>query len=401
MISTRVARQVATSSRREFSSFVSALDVFPGVPDSVPTPTTAGTISTTTLANGLIVVTEGSSSSSTVTLTFPNAGSSSESGAESGAALINKNLAFSAGSGLSSALILRNFQDDGASTFSTANRTSTTVGFTTLPDKAVRLLPLINTECSFEPWDVANAKKVAQYECSEASKSLQVALTEAIFASAYGPQSGMGKPFYSEGASNPAIQSFRAKTYGLNGAILSATGVEDHASFCTAVEESLVGAAGDQAAVASPYLGGETRVLAPGTAPQIALAFEGPASDTAAAVLKTCLELQGVSAFGTAGLVGVTGPSVDALSTAVTTKPSADIIKRAKALVKSQKAFAMAEGSQSLAQAMTASVLDPTDVDSVDVASLYAAMMKSPLSMAAVGDLATVPYQGTVATRFN
>lgn len=133
----------------------------------------------TTLPSGLTVVSEDASSTTTVTLTFPKAGSSNESVDEVGAALASKCLAFKSGSGLSSALIMRNFEDDGAIPFATAGRTSASVGFTSAPDKAVRLIPLLATNCSFEKWDVRDALASAVSESEEAMSSSQVGVVDA------------------------------------------------------------------------------------------------------------------------------------------------------------------------------------------------------------------------------
>jgi predicted Zn-dependent peptidase len=144
------------------------------IPAVFPQPSKASVSSVSTLPNGLTVVTETSASTTTVTLTFPGAGSGSESLEEAGAALVNKSLAFKSGSGLSSALIIRNFDDDGAVPFSTADRMSATVGFTCAPDKALRLIPLIATSCTFEKWDVRDAIATAQMEVQDASENAQV-----------------------------------------------------------------------------------------------------------------------------------------------------------------------------------------------------------------------------------
>ncbi len=76
--------------------------------------------SVTTLPFGLTVVTENASLTSTVALTFPTAGSSNEGPAEAGAAIANRYLSFKSGSGLSSALVIRNLEDVGAFLFSSA-----------------------------------------------------------------------------------------------------------------------------------------------------------------------------------------------------------------------------------------------------------------------------------------
>jgi hypothetical protein len=128
----------------------------------------------TKLPNGLTVVSESSSASSTVTLTFPNAGSSSEHSGESGAALANKFLAFKSGSGLSSAVILRNLENNGASPFAVADRYSATIGYTAAPEKASFVLPLLATSCTYEKWDVKGALETAKMEVEESLNNIQV-----------------------------------------------------------------------------------------------------------------------------------------------------------------------------------------------------------------------------------
>ena len=163
------------------------------VPSSTPTAAKASSPSVSTLPNGLTVVTEDASSTSTVTLTFPNAGSSSESVAEQGAALANKCLAFKSGSGLSSLLITRNLEDDGAVPFATADRYGATVGYTSSPDHAARLVPLLATTCSFEPWDMRDASKAASLEAGAAEADALATLTEQVFSAAYGAQTAAGR----------------------------------------------------------------------------------------------------------------------------------------------------------------------------------------------------------------
>ena len=394
------------------------------VPSSTPTAAKASSPSVSTLPNGLTVVTEDASSASTVTLTFPNAGSSSESVAEQGAALANKCLAFKSGSGLSSLLILRNLEEDGASPFATADRYGATVGYTAAPDKAARLVPLLATTCTFEPWDVKDAKTIAGEEAKAANSNVLSVLTEQLYGAAYGAQTSMGRPYYSDSASASAIQSFREKAYVLNGAVLSATGVADHGAFVRSVEEGLSeSAVGEASAAASAaYMGGEARISAPVGEAHVALAFEGPKSSALLNVVKQCLTLSGASAFAAPGLVGVyAGAPVasastvaDSLSAAVTAIPSNDVVERAKALAKAEAVFALDAGSQSLAGAMASSVLETgtfggaaqlaASYDAItakDVAAAYTAMLKSKPSMAAVGDIAAVPYHATIASRFS
>ncbi|KAL7535876.1 hypothetical protein ACHAXR_010491 [Thalassiosira sp. AJA248-18] len=418
------AARVATSragASRGFS-VLTATEEFPGLPATSPAPKKGSSSSVTTLPSGLTIVTENASLTTTVALTYPNAGSSNEGPAEAGAAIANRYLSFKSGSGLSSALILRSLEDVGASVFSSAGRRGATVGFTALRENAAFVAPLLVTECSFEKWDVKEAQGLAGVEAADATSNAQVALTDQIYGAAYGAQSSMGRSYYTSGAKGPSIQSFRERAYTLNGAVLAATGVADHEAFVRMIEEEYpgAGAAVEAAApVTSSYMGGEARLSAPSTGyAHVALAFEGPTSAPVMNVLKNCL---GASAFAAPGIMGVYGGSapgdasatVDALSKALSAAPSADVVEKAKATAKAEALSALGNGSKSLADAMTASILDSCGfsaaalaesydaVSADDVSKAYAAMLKSKVSLAAVGDISDVPYHATIATRFS
>jgi predicted Zn-dependent peptidase len=398
------------------------------LPSITPEAAKASVASVTTLASGLVVVTENAASTSTVTMTYPKAGSASESIDEQGAALINKCLAFNTGSGLSTVMINRTIENEGAIPFAEAGRTSSTLGYTVEPDNAVGLVPLLATDCTFEKWDVRDAKQLAAYQTAEANKSAQILLTEQIYAAAYGAQSSMGRPYYSADASTYEIASFRSRGYGSNGAILAATGIKDHGAFCAEVESMLSesSAGTSDAAPASAYIGGEARLAAPSAGfAHVALTFEASVPAAMRSVLKACFSIvgkeSGVSGFETTGLVGVyaAAPSagVGALDSAMTdtllTKISADVVSKAKTLAKAEALFALDCGSKGLAAAMTASIMESgsfssaaglaSEYDAItekDVSGALATILKSNPSIAAVGDISVFPYQGTFASRF-
>lgn len=361
-------------------------------------------------------------------MTFPKAGSGSEGLGEQGAALINKCLAFNSGSGLSTIMINRSIEDEGAVPFASADRSSATVGYTVEPDNAVGLVPLLATDCTFEKWDVRDAIKLAGVQVAEANKSAQIVLTEQVFAAAYGPQSPMGRPFYNADASPYEIASFRARGYGLNGAILTATGIKDHGAFCTEVSEMLSEspAGSSDAAPAATYLGGEARVSAPSAGyAHVALAFEAGVPSAMRNVLKHVLTAAGseagVTGFETPGLVGVyagapsesVGSLESAITSTVTAGVTADVVSKAKTLAKAEAMFALDCGSKGLAAAMTAGVMESGSfTNGADVAASYDAitesdvkaaltsMLKSNPSLAAIGDITSLPYQGTFASHF-
>lgn len=398
------------------------------LPSTTPEQAKASKASITTLPNGLVVITEDAASTSTVTMTYPKGGSGSEGLGEQGAALINSCLAFNSGSGLSTIMIHRTIENEGAIPFASADRTKATVGYTVEPVNAVGLVPLLATDCTFEKWDVRDAQKLAGYRVSEANKSAQVVLTEQIFAAAYGPQSPMGRPFYNADAHTYEIASFRGRGYGLNGAILAATGIKDHTAFCTEVadmlSESPVGTG--EAVAKAVYLGGEARISAPSAHfAHVALAFDASVSPAMRNVLKQFFSIAGakagVSGFATTGLVGVyagaPSEAVGSLESAIigtmTSKATAEAITKAVTLAKAEAMFALDCGSKGLAAAMTESVMElgtftgsaavAASYDSItesDVRAALATVLKTKPSLAAVGDITSLPYLGTFASVF-
>jgi len=411
-----------------FSTLLDPTEEFPGLPTLSPEPARASQASVSTLRSGLVVVTEDACSTSTVTMTYPKAGSASESLDEEGAALINKCLAFRSGSGLSTAVVNRTIENEGAVPFSKADRNSATLGYTVEPDNALGLIPLLALDCTFEKWDVRDAKKLANYQLQEANKSVEVVLTEQIYSAAYGASSLMGRPFFSAAASPIEIYSFRNRAYGINGAILTATGIRDHAAFCEEVDSLLAESPkGDSTSpVAAEYLGGEARLSSPSMGyAHVALAFHSKAASPMRNILKHCYNLlgreAGVNTFATGDMVGVyasaTSGGVGALDATITntltSELSPDVIAKARLLAKAEATFDLDCGSTGLAAAMTESVMENgifTDAatvaetyDSVsdsDVTNAAGLMLKSNPALAAIGDISVVPYQGSFASRF-
>lgn len=241
----------------------------------------------------------------------------------------------------------------------------------------------------------------------------------------------MGKSLYTASSSSVGIQSFRQTNYGLNGAVLAATGIDDHESFVRAVEEGFSESYVGEAAAASSesiFTGGETRVHAPSTAmAHVALAFQGPkGSSPLLNIIQQCIELSGsasgVSSYAssTSGLVGLYSSSTDGsavtdeLCTIMTTIPSADIVNRAKHLAKAKALLSIDGGdSSSLAGIMTDAILDSgsfgyghvaqgyDDVSVDQVQAVFTALGSSTPALAAVGDLSTVPYHGSIVNRFS
>jgi hypothetical protein len=92
--------------------------------------------------------------------------------------------------------------------------------------------------------------------------------------------------------------------------------------------------------------------------------------------------------------------------------PDASIVKRAKSLAKAEALFGMESGSKVLAQGMTSSVLETGTFSAAEISKAYdavtdkqvadafATMLKATPALAAVGDIASVDYHGSLVSRF-
>jgi predicted Zn-dependent peptidase len=334
-------------------------------------------------------------------------------------------MTYKSSSGASTIKILRDMEDQGVTPLASASRASALIGYTCASDKALDFVGNLALDSRYTPWDVTDAVAAAKVESSQASSTAAVVLTESVYAAAFGDVSGMGKGFYypsAGGASRSAVQAFREREYyGGNSAVVAATGIKDHAAFV----ESLAGSLGDYGSVAtetpvSPYLGGEVRVPAPADFAQVALAFEAPSDSRMANILKHCLAASGVSAFVGEGIIGVYGVS-DAVSAGALSESLANVlaapispetVSKAKAAAKSEALFGLEGGcSQTLAKSLTAGALvDDFSVASTasyynsvtaqEVAAAQKAMTSTNLSVAAIGSIASVPYYGTLSSKF-
>ena len=97
----------------------------------------------------------------------------------------------------------------------------------------------------------------------------------------------------------------------------------------------------------------------------------------------------------------------------MTSTPSADMVKRAKALAKAEALFGLEDGSQSLANVMATDVLESgsfsaaglaeayDSISDKDVAEAIDAISKSRPAMAAIGNISDVPYHGSIVSRFD
>lgn len=413
-------------SRRGYNALLSPLYEYPDLPFQPGTPSKASSIKITTLPSGITVITEDASLTSTVSVTFPNAGSQNELLSEGGAALANKNMSFKSGSGLSSLVILRNLENDGAVPWSFSGRYGSGLGFTCAPEKADRLIPLIATKCSYEKWDVRDAINLTNDIIDEAMSNTQIVLTDHLYAAAYGPQSSLGRSSHTKNVNPEALIAFRERCYVTNGAVVAATGVKDHDMIVNAVQDGFSQLnAGSKEKVTASYLGGESRVSAKtdGYA-HVAIAFESLCNKPMGNIIKHCLSLtttSNASSFHAPGLVGVyvaspaleAGNAVDNVCSTLLQPLTQEVVSRAKQLAKAEALMVLDNGSKDLAQALTNSVIEKgsfsyesesaayDDITNEMVTTAFAQMISTKPSLAAIGEIDAVPYHATIAVNFS
>jgi len=399
--------------RREFS-MLSTLEEFPGIPAISPLTSKATTAaSVTTLPSGLTIITEDASPTTTVSLLYPSAGSSSELTSERGAALLNKCLAFKSASSLSSLLILRNLEDAGASPFSHVGRRGAGLGFTCPPEAASRLVPLLAGELSFEKWDVRDAKRTAEVCVEAAGGNGGMVLTERLYAAAYGMQSSLGRPLHVPCKEDG--RAFRERGYTLGNAFLTATGT-NHEDFVRTVENALPETRSPAEEGRATYMGGESRLFFE-AAPRVALAFQVEATAAQRRVLKHSIALlSGLPSFESEGIIGLYGvgeKALDEMCLSLTTPLGEDLVQKAKGRARAEAVFGMQDGSRKLADAMTEAVMETGgfsvenvingyhDMDVQVVLDLMGRALASNPAMAAVGDISNVPYHATLKARLS
>lgn len=380
---------------------------FAGLPSTTPSTAAAAAPTTSTLANGMTVVTSPSAlSSATVSLTFPHGTSSGNAGSAS----VVKHLAFKSGASGSTLFNLRAIEDAGATPFSSVTRNTFTLGYTGSPDAVTDLLTYLDISSNtMEPWDVRDARASAALDQSISKTTPERSLQDQIYAAAYGEKTDMGRSAF--GAAG-CLKSFHS-LLGSKGAVLSAAGVSDHAAFGTAAAAAFSASASADAA-AYKYTGGECRINAVSNHAHVALAFNGGAFSP---VLEALLSLTGsspMSTFTTGDLVGVYGCSnaetADVMQGAMSASVSAALkaddatLSRAIAMAKANAVFNASASSAASAAANTAAVMTGGAVGEKAVIAQYdslkPAAVKKALeaavaggaSVAAVGDLARVDY---------
>jgi hypothetical protein len=103
---------------------------------------------------------------------------------------------------------------------------------------------------------------------------------------------------------------------------------------------------------------------------------------------------------------------VDALCSTIKSAPDSILLERAKALAKAEARFALDGDSRSVAKVMADSVIDSGSFSTCALTDAYDAISSAQINeafksmtysaspaVAAVGDLTTVPYRGSIMTK--
>jgi predicted Zn-dependent peptidase len=239
-------------------------------------------------------------------MTYPS-GSASEQAGESGAALAAKHMAFKSSATSSSARILYDLENAGASPFSSVSRFSSTNGYTCAPEQAAGLLEMLSTPSAYELWDMRDARAYAALDKAEMMQTPETALSDIIYAAAYGEKTAAGKSLY-QTVSNEGIISFMGRE--LVGGTLVATGVSDHKAFVAAASSAFASSTGGTPSAPSAFTSGESRLPAATPYSHVAVAFAAADSNAVNAVVKALLNAgsgSSVAGFTAEGLVGAYG----------------------------------------------------------------------------------------------
>jgi len=395
-------RGLASSANR----LVDLDEEYPDLPALNPSVASPFNVETSTLSNGVKVVSTLAGKTTSVGLSVA-AGSLFEVPGEEGSALLLQHLAFKGTSKRSALRLLRDLESVGAAPSALAGRESLLYKVTALPEYAESAL-----EAAFEtalspkitPYLVSELQTAAAADMETFAADARLQLGEALYEAAYGENTPLGHPLYHLGSQLTAgsLAAYRAKTYGANFITVFGTGVAHAqlASWATRLADGLAPGS-SKAAPASPYIGGEARLKATSDSTFVGLALCAPDRKDAgvlevlAAAWQSALPA-GAAVFTLPGLVGVTGAAsptavgsyVDALFQVVkgTGKDFATAKKAAQVAALTKLDGSVFEG---LADGRASLTLG--GVSESDVKSLHAKIWKGGLTIASLGDVSKVP----------
>ncbi|EWM30228.1 mitochondrial-processing peptidase alpha subunit [Nannochloropsis gaditana] len=306
-------RGLASSANR----LVDLDEEYPDLPALNPSVASPFNVETSTLSNGVKVVSTLAGKTTSVGLSVA-AGSLFEVPGEEGSALLLQHLAFKGTSKRSALRLLRDLESVGAAPSALAGRESLLYKVTALPEYAESAL-----EAAFEtalspkitPYLVSELQTAAAADMETFAADARLQLGEALYEAAYGENTPLGHPLYHLGSQLTAgsLAAYRAKTYGANFITVFGTGVAHAqlASWATRLADGLAPGS-SKAAPASPYIGGEARLKATSDSTFVGLALCAPDRKDAgvlevlAAAWQSALPA-GAAVFTLPGLVGVTG----------------------------------------------------------------------------------------------
>jgi len=410
----------------------------------------AAGLQTTTLGNGVTVVTDDAVSMvSTLTVSVAS-GSRNESAANAGVTGILSGMSFQGTKDRSSLAITRETERDGTSLTASADRETVTYTAKFLADNvesAVNNLSDAVTGQVFHPWEVAAAKANMQ---AGPPLSPEGAVLDALHSGAFRTTLGRSAatPAHKVGSiTSETLEAFTAANFTAGNISVVGSGI-DHATLVDLCEDTFgeVAAGDDVPADAAIYYGGfESRVDAAGDHVLFGIAYEGAAAGApnaaAVAVLSEVLGAEKATKWGSsnnanklaaaataaggsvtsfnqsysdAGLVGVivsapadaAGAAVAAVSSALAGVLGGDITPDDVSKAKNKLAVSLFETSAADANALLASQLlstkTPATADELaaavsavtvtDVLDAAAAVGASSPTVAAYGNVAYAPY---------
>jgi len=400
-----VARMNAKTGARSLSSMMPIVDEFPSTPEAIEFTPIAEGVKTSTLKNGVTVISQQTGKASATVGLSVAAGSRFEGPHASGSALLLKHMAFTATHARSDLKLARDLEAAGLTADAAAGRESILYTVAGSGDMSEGLAAI--AESSLTPklasWEVKEvaAGSVAA-ELATVSSDPSVLLSETLHEAAFGVDTPLGGAFYQapKNVTSESLEAFMGANYTPAAMTVVGNGVS-HAELVANAESLFGGLLSASADVpASPYVGGVSTLKADAAFTHVALAF--PSTDAATgAVLKALLGMTtgdmsssysvSYSDAGLVGLMGATEPTaagamVESFVGAFKAAASVDeaTFALAKTAAKTDAYLAMEDG-------LPLQVVDVDGVTSAKVKSAVAAMLKASPSLAAVGPSAAVP----------
>eukprot|EP01084_Bolivina_argentea_P278583 475972_1 len=404
------------------SSHLNLEEPWPSTLPTTPKLPRAPVTTVSTLSNGLQVVSRETQANTASIGLLVGCGSCDEGASGSGSALLLQNAAFKSTTERSALRLNRDMELAGVSACASGGREHMLYSAVCLSDRvgvAVSAIGETAINPRFSKWELDDIKKkTAAVDLIDFYGDGTALLNEAIHAAAFEKESPLGHSYFSSTQSDVDISDFASRFFTTGSMVLAGNGVS-HAELVAHAEASALGSANQnsvQARAASPYVGGEFRVPASSPLTYIAVAVKGPEGQkgkAATSVLKKALQAR-VSvepyearafshSFTDNGLVGYCA-AVDNASAGSVAKSLASILtgfgkspitstelKEAKLAALISHLTACEEpsiGAGLLALGVNGANYNDLDIESISNADLK---LGGPLSVAVVGDIASVP----------